>query len=184
QEASGSQSQETEEGKQSEETITLPQGFSDTSTLFIGDVFAVNAQPTLIDNIPNITADIANSRYSTSAGPIYEAYSNGGWEGRLVVISLSHEGELYDSLEDIRGRMKEDQLLFVINDRGSEWEQSNNSKISDFVSSNENTYAIDWYGASENHPEYFDNETGGLSEEGATVYTELIKITVEAVLNN
>ena len=167
-----------------EEGTPLPESFNDTNTLFIGDEFALNAHDTLIDNIPNITADIAGSRYSTSAGPIFEAYSNGGWEGDLIIISLSHSGEMYDSLEDIRGRMKDNQLLFIINDRGSDWEQSNNSKISDFVSVNENTYAIDWHGASENHPEYFNSETGGLSEEGAVVYTEIIKITIEAVLNN
>lgn len=163
---------------------TMPSSFEDTNTLFIGDEFAINAHDTLVDNIPNITADIASSRYSTSAGPIYEAYSNGGWEGRLVIISLSHAGELYDSLENIREKMKEDQILFVVNDRGSEWEEANNVKITGFVGLNENTYAIDWYGASENHPEYFDSETGGLSQEGAVIYTELIKMTVEAVLNN
>ena len=179
---SGAQGENNEGG--GEEAYTLPKSFNDTNTLFVGDEFALNAQAALIDNIPNITADIAASRYSTSAGPIFEAYSNGGWEGDIVILSLSHAGELYDSLDDIRGRMRESQLLFIVNDRGSDWEQSNNSTISEFVNSNDNTYAIDWYGASENHPEYFDTEVGGLSQEGAAQYADLVKITVEAVLNN
>ena len=165
--------------------IETPKNIKHANILFIGDEAVVVANDALVDAFPNILVDVAASRTSTSAGPIYEAYSNGGWRGEIVVIALGNTGELYDSLEDIKGRMEAGQLLFVVNTKSpeSDWEASNNTKVADFANANEGTYSVDWYCACEGHTEYFDEE-GNLSQEGQAAYAELLKETIDAVLKS
>lgn len=165
--------------------IETPKNVKSANILFIGDEAIVLANDALVDAFPNILVDVAASRTSTSAGPIYEAYSNGGWRGEIVVIALGNTGDLFDSLEDIKGRMEAGQLLFVVNTKSpdSEWEASNNAKVSDFANANEGTYSVDWYGACEGHNEYFDEE-GNMSQAGQKAYAELLRETVDAVLKS
>lgn len=181
-----SSSGETEEtGEVPGEPMEIPTNINDASLLLIGDGYAASANDALIDEFSHILVDVAPTRSSTSGGPIYEAYANGGWEGEIVIYALANNGELYDSLEDIRERMALGQLLFIINTRmpESEWEQGNNSKILEFVGNTPYTYSVDWYGASEGHNEYFD-DTGYLSPEGAKAYSEILRTTIETVLKS
>ena len=165
--------------------IETPKNIKHANILFLGDEVTINANDALVDAFPNILVDVAGSRSGSSAGPIYEAYANGGWHGEILVYALANTGDIGNSLEDLKGRMKEGQLLFIVNTRApeAEWEQSNNSKITEFANANELTYSVDWYGACEGHNEYFDEE-GNMSQQGTEAYAELLKVTVEAVLKS
>lgn len=177
----------TSDGTDAEEgEVKLPRNVKDANILMIGDDFAVDSNNAFIDAFPHILVDVSGGRSATSGAPIYEAYVSGGWEGEIVIYALTNSGSLYDALEDLREKMKDGQLLFIMNTRmpDVDWEYANNSAISEFVNVNRNSYAIDWYGASEGHGEYFSEDGVSLSEEGAEAYANLAKVTIEAVLKN
>ena len=51
----------------------------------------------------------------------------------------------------------------------------NNAEMRDFVNNTDNTYLIDWYAASEGHPEYFADDETHLNKTGAKAFVECIR---------
>jgi hypothetical protein len=54
------------------------------------------------------------------------------------------------------------------------WQDTNNQVIANGVSRYSNTVMVDWFSASDDHPEYFWSDGMHLRPEGAQVYANLI----------
>lgn len=150
--------------------------------LLIGDSIALGATDEFYSTFPKSISDTAVSRYTTESFAIYDSYVNEKqWNGDGVIFALGTNGVLYDSLSTLRQMMGTDKPLFIITARApyASWEESNNQEMYEFAKSTKNTYIVDWYKESENHPEYFSEDETHLSAEGAFAYIECIK---EAVL--
>lgn len=150
--------------------------------LLIGDSIALDATDDFYTVFPNSISDAAVSRYTTESYDIYDYYVNDqNWNGDGVIFALGANGLLYDSLPTLRERMGSELPLFIITARApyTSWEESNNAEMRDFVNNTDNTYLIDWYAASEGHPEYFADDETHLNKTGAKAFVECIR---EAVL--
>ncbi|MFQ7157509.1 MAG: acyltransferase family protein [Merdimonas faecis] len=154
---------------------------SNLNLLLIGDSVSMGASDEFYETFPNSISDTAVSRYATESYEIYDSYvKNEGWDGDGVIFALGSNGPLYDSLDTMRSMVAEDKPFFIINIRAPyvSWEASNNEEISKFVDSTDETYLIDWYEASEGHPEYFAEDETHLNVEGAQAYMDCIKNSV------
>ena len=146
--------------------------------LLIGDSIALDATDDFYTVFPNSISDAAVSRYTTESYDIYDYYVNDqNWNGDGVIFALGANGLLYDSLPTLRERMGSELPLFIITARApyTSWEESNNAEMRDFVNNTDNTYLIDWYAASEGHPEYFADDETHLNKTGAKAFVECIR---------
>ena len=146
--------------------------------LLIGDSIALDATDDFYTVFPNSISDAAVSRYTTESYDIYDYYVNDqNWNGDGVIFALGANGLLYDSLPTLRERMGSELPLFIITARApyTSWEESYNAEMRDFVNNTDNTYLIDWYAASEGHPEYFADDETHLNKTGAKAFVECIR---------
>lgn len=158
---------------------------SDLNLLLMGDSVALGASDEFYEVFPNSICDAAIGRYTTESIALYDTYVNEqNWHGDGVIFALGSNGVLYNSLTEVKARLGSDIPFFVLNVRApsTTWETSNNEEIQNFVDSNDNTYLVDWYTASEGHSEYFYEDQTHLNEEGAKAYINCIKETVQKVL--
>lgn len=149
--------------------------------LLIGDSIALDATDDFYTVFPNSISDAAVSRYTTESYDIYDSYVNDqNWNGDGVIFALGANVLLYDSLPTLRERMGAEVPLFIITARApyTSWEESNNTEMREFVNNTDNTYLIDWYAASEGHPEYFADDETHLNETGAKAFVECIRENV------
>ena len=103
-----------------------------------------------------------------------------------MIFSLVTNGGLYDAMPQLRASLPAEKPLFIFSIRAPhvDWEAGNNQEIRDFVNSSPNTYLIDWYAASEGHPEYFAPDDTHLEPAGAEAFVNCIKQAVLDVLGN
>ena len=86
---------------------------------------------------------------------------------------------MYDTLATMREKAGDKPLfLTTIHAPTEDYESENNQEIRDFVENNDNTYLIDWYTASLDHPEYFEPDDMHLVPTGAEAYANCIKESV------
>ncbi|MCI9074955.1 MAG: acyltransferase [Dorea sp.] len=155
--------------------------------LLIGDSIALDVTEYYYETFPNSISDTAIGRYTMEGIEIYDSYvQENGWDGDGVIFALGSNGPLYEALPALRERMGPDKALFVVTAKapGTEWEASNNEEICAFAETTENTYLIDWYQASGEHDEWFDEDDTHLLPEGAKAYRECIKEAVLKVFKN
>ena len=169
------QETETETAKLTDEELQ-----SRLQLLLIGDSISLGATEEFYAALPNSIVDADVSRYSTESAGIYEGYVNDqGWNGDGVIIALGSNGPMYDALPTLREKMGPDLPLFVVTARApyTSWEGSNNEEMKTYVNSTPHTYLVDWYGASEGHPEYFAEDDTHLNTDGAKAFVECIRKT-------
>ena len=169
------QETETETAKLTDEELQ-----SRLQLRLIGDSISLGATEEFYAALPNSIVDADVSRYSTESAGIYEGYVNDqGWNGDGVIIALGSNGPMYDALPTLREKMGPDLPLFVVTARApyTSWEGSNNEEMKTYVNSTPHTYLVDWYGASEGHPEYFAEDDTHLNTDGAKAFVECIRKT-------
>lgn len=174
----------TDSSKDNSSSTDDSKSLSDLNLLLMGDSVALGASDDFYKVFPNSICDAAIGRYTTESIALYDTYVNEqNWNGDGVIFALGSNGVLYNSLTEVRARMGSDLPMFVLNVRApsTSWETSNNEEIQNFVDSNDNTYLVDWYKASEGHSEYFYEDQTHLNEEGAAAYIDCIKQTVQEV---
>ena len=151
--------------------------------LLIGDSVALTAIDDLQEAYPKMLVDASISRMPTEAVEIYEYYKEKGWKGKGVIMALSTNGYIGDSLDELREAVGPDMPIFVVNARApyDEYPTKNNRIIRKFVKNDPNAYLIDWYACSNDHEEYFDGDGTHMNPKGNKKYVELYKKTIDPV---
>ena len=148
--------------------------------LLIGDSINVNVAEYFYKVLPNSISDTEIGRSTLTGCDVYQYYVDvNGWDGDGVIFALGTNGPMYDTLATMREKAGDKPLfLTTIHAPTENYESDNNQEIRDFVENNDNTYLIDWYTASLDHPEYFEPDDMHLVPTGAEAYANCIKDSV------
>lgn len=148
--------------------------------LLIGDSINVDVADYYYKVLPNSISDTQIGRSTLTGCDVYQYYvDSNGWDGDGVIFALGTNGPMYDTLATMREKTGDKPLfLTTIHAPTEDYESENNQEIRDFVENNDNTYLIDWYTASLDHPEYFEPDDMHLVPTGAEAYANCIKESV------
>ena len=166
--------------KDSKSEMTDEELLDSLNILLIGDSINVNVADYYYKVLPNSISDTQIGRSTLTGCDVYQYYvDSNGWDGDGVIFALGTNGPMYDTLATMREKAGDKPLfLTTIHAPTEDYESENNQEIRDFVENNDNTYLIDWYTASLDHPEYFEPDDMHLVPTGAEAYANCIKESV------
>lgn len=166
--------------KTSKSTMTDEELLKNVQMLLIGDSITVDVTDYFYKVLPNSISDTKIGRSTLTGVKVFDEYqTKKKWDGDGVIFALGTNGPMYDTLGRIRQKVGDKPLfLTTVHAPKEDFESSNNEEIRKFVKEHEHTYLIDWYTASADHPEYFDQDDTHLLPKGAEAYAQCIKDAV------
>lgn len=166
--------------KTSKSTMTDEELLKNVQMLLIGDSITVDVTDYFYKVLPNSISDTKIGRSTLTGVKVFDEYqTQKKWDGDGVIFALGTNGPMYDTLGRIRQKVGDKPLfLTTVHAPKEDFESSNNEEIHKFVKEHEHTYLIDWYTASADHPEYFDQDDTHLLPKGAEAYAQCIKDAV------
>lgn len=166
--------------KTSKSTMTDEELLKNVQMLLIGDSITVDVTDYFYKVLPNSISDTKIGRSTLTGVKVFDEYqTQKKWDGDGVIFALGTNGPMYDTLGRIRQKVGDKPLfLTTVHAPKEDFESSNNEEIRKFVKEHEHTYLIDWYTASADHPEYFDQDDTHLLPKGAEAYAQCIKDAV------
>ena len=161
-------------------TMTDEELLKNVQMLLIGDSITVDVTDYFYKVLPNSISDTKIGRSTLTGVKVFDEYqTQKKWDGDGVIFALGTNGPMYDTLGRIRQKVGDKPLfLTTVHAPKEDFESSNNEEIRKFVKEHEHTYLIDWYTASADHPEYFDQDDTHLLPKGAEAYAQCIKDAV------
>ncbi len=148
----------------------------------MGDSVMLGARKSLESAMPGITIDAAVSRYPGAfIGPL-KRYQAANKLASTVIVHPGTNGVLPDwMMRQILDILKPHARVVLVNDNMPRtWRNPNNSVIGNVAQDYPNVVLVDWYAASQGHPEYFVSDGVHLTSKGAAAYAQLIKNAAEA----
>jgi hypothetical protein len=143
----------------------------------IGDSVMLGAVPRLqtdINSLGVVDAEVGLQVYDAIG--ILRSRRAAGQLGSLVIVHLGNNGtftkQQFDQIMRILSGV--DKVVFVNVKVPRSWEESNNEVISQGVERYPNAVLVDWYSASENHPEYFYRDGYHLRPRAQKIYADLL----------
>ena len=166
--------------KTSKSAMTDEELLKNVQMLLIGDSITVDVTDYFYKVLPNSISDTKIGRSTLTGVKVFDEYqTQKKWDGDGVIFALGTNGPMYDTLGRIRQKVGDKPLfLTTVHAPKEDFESSNNEEIRKFVKEHEHTYLIDWYTASADHPEYFDQDDTHLLPKGAEAYAQCIKDAV------
>ena len=166
--------------KTSKSTMTDEELLKNVQMLLIGDSITVDVTDYFYKVLPNSISDTKIGRSTLTGVKVFDEYqTQKKWDGDGVIFALGTNGPMYDTLGRIRQKVGDKPLfLTTVHAPKEDFESSNNEEIRKFVIEHEHTYLMDWYTASADHPEYFDQDDTHLLPKGAEAYAQCIKDAV------
>lgn len=166
--------------KTSKSTMTDEELLKNVQMLLIGDSITVDVTDYFYKVLPNSISDTKIGRSTLTGVKVFDEYqTQKKWDGDGVIFALGTNGPMYDTLGRIRQKVGDKPLfLTTVHAPKEDFESSNNEEIRKFVKEHKHTYLIDWYTASADHPEYFDQDDTHLLPKGAEAYAQCIKDAV------
>ena len=154
------------------------------NVLLIGDSVSVRAIPYFEDLFPDGHIDSLVNRNIWEAPDIYAWYRDEGLVGDVVVISLGTNNFVVDEqIDDLMDEIGSEKHVWFITCRSTEdFVGDTNYTLWDAAERYGNVSIIDWWGLSEDHPEYFDGDGTHLTEEAAEIYAQMIYDAVSPYL--
>ena len=157
-----------------EEDITLPEPTEKTITV-IGDSILHDVAPYFKNHYPEATIDYRVGRQMSEVPEVIKLLEDSGQLGEYVFIQLGTNGPFVES--DLINMIKGlgNKKVYLVNCRVPRaWETNVNQTLEEVVKSVPHTVIIDWYSASEGHPEYFANDGVHLTKIGGETYANLL----------
>jgi peptidoglycan/LPS O-acetylase OafA/YrhL len=143
----------------------------------IGDSVMLGAVPRLqkdINGLGVVDAEVGLQVYDAIG--ILRSRRAAGQLGSLVIVHLGNNGtfttQQFNQIMRILSGV--DKVVFVNVKVPRSWEESNNEVISQGVERYPNAVLVDWYSASENHPEYFYRDGYHLRPRAQKIYADLL----------
>ncbi|TDL75723.1 acetyltransferase [Rhodococcus qingshengii] len=157
-----------------EEEITKPDPNVKTITV-IGDSILHDVAPYFKNHYPEATIDYRVGRQMSEVPEVIKVLEGSGQLGEYVIIQLGTNGSFVksDLINIIKGLGNK--KVYLVNCRVPRpWETNVNQTLEEVVKSVPHTVLIDWYSASEGHPEYFANDGVHLTKQGGETYANLL----------
>ncbi|NWQ42572.1 acetyltransferase [Bacillus sp. EB106-08-02-XG196] len=159
---------------EAEEEITKPEPDLKTITV-IGDSILHEVAPYFKNHYPEATIDYRVGRQMSEVPEVIKMLEGSGQLGEYVFIQLGTNGSFVktDLVNLIKGL--ENKKVYLVNCRVPRpWETNVNQTLEEVVKSVPNTVLVDWYSASEGHPEYFAQDGVHLTRTGGETYANLL----------
>lgn len=152
--------------------------------VMIGDSVSVRAIPDFSQAFPHGLIDAQVNRQLWDAPGILKHYLDMGMVGDVVVFALGTNGVVTDDQIDEVMRVvgSERNVWFVTTRSTTDWQDESNAALWNAAARYSNVRIIDWFAFSANREDLFDGDGTHLTEEGAGIYTALVKSAVEAYL--
>jgi hypothetical protein len=147
-------------------------------TIAIGDSVMLGAAPQLKDVLgPDSYIDAHVGRQFKEATSMIDWFAANGKLGQVVVVHLGNNGTVSaDTVDDVLDRLGNVPKVIVVNVRvNREWQDSVDATLAARVPAHPNAVLLDWFAASDGHPEYFYDDGTHLRPAGAAQYAALIK---------
>ncbi|MCM3691427.1 acyltransferase family protein [Neobacillus niacini] len=159
---------------ENEEEITIPDLKMKTITI-IGDSILHDVAPFIKNHYPEATIDYRVGRQMSEVPEVIKILEGSGQLGEYVIIQLGTNGSFVksDLINIITGLGNK--KVYLVNCRvPRSWETNVNQTLEEVVKSVPHTVLIDWYRASEGHPEYFAQDGVHLTRAGGETYANLL----------
>lgn len=132
------------------------QTLADLNVVIIGDSVTALALPSLRTYMPRVYVDAAAARKFPEGLPLIEALDQSGARADLLVVALSSNGWVEETVIDEYVKLADGRpLIFVNAVVPCVWEPTNNQKLAQAAEKYDNVYVVDWYGAVKGRVEYF-----------------------------
>jgi peptidoglycan/LPS O-acetylase OafA/YrhL len=157
-----------------EEVITEPEPTRKTITV-IGDSILHDVAPYIKNHYPEATIDYRVGRQMSEVPEVIKLLEGSGQLGEYVFIQLGTNGPFVksDLINIIKGLGN--RKVYLVNCRVPRaWETNVNQSLEEVVKSVPHTVLINWYSASEGHPEYFAQDGVHLTRAGGETYANLL----------
>jgi len=130
----------------------------------------------------NVIIDAEQGRQAKQALSVIQKLRTGGRINPIVVLHIGANGFFSRSMFDkIMAELKDVRKVIVVNVRvPRNWEDANNVMLADAIKLYPNAGLLDWYGASNEHPELFWKDGIHLRPKGAKLYAGFIAKAVKA----
>ncbi len=150
-------------------------------TIAIGDSVMLGAAPQLKDVLgADSYVDAHVGRQFKEAVSMVDWFAANGKLGQVVIVHLGNNGTVNaETVDDVLDRLGTVPKVVVVNVRVDRaWQDSVDATLAARVPAHPNAVLLDWYAASDGHPEYFYDDGTHLRPEGAAAYAALIKSVV------
>jgi peptidoglycan/LPS O-acetylase OafA/YrhL len=147
-------------------------------TIAIGDSVMLGAAPQLKGVLgPDSYVDAHVGRQFKEATSMVDWFAANGKLGQVVIVHLGNNGTVSaDTVDDVLDRLGNVPKVIVVNVRvDREWQDAVDATLAARVPAHPNAVLLDWYAASDSHPEYFYDDGTHLRPAGAAQYAALIK---------
>ena len=143
----------------------------------IGDSVMLGARTTLKEVIPGTKVDAAVSRFPGAFVGKLKRYVARDKLADVVVLHPGTNGimpadmlrEMLDTVQDVP------RVVLVNTAVNRPWREPNNRTVERVTPKYDNVVVVDWYAASQDHPEWFVSDGVHLTGKGARAYAKLIK---------
>jgi len=155
---------------------TAPVAVAGSGITAIGDSVMLGSRFALAERMPGIYVNAAVSRQWYTAPEIANALDRAGYLRQTVVVHLGTNGAVTNgALDKLLDELGPARRVLLVNTRVDRpWEQLVNQRLAETVSSHANARLVDWYAASNGHPEYFVHDGVHLTKDGTHAYADLI----------
>lgn len=151
------------------------QTLADLNLVMIGDSVTALALPSLRTYMPRMYVDAAAARKFPEGLPLIEALDQSGARADLLVVALSSNGWVEETVIDAYVNLAAGRpLLFVNTVVPFVWEPSNNQLLAQAAEKYDNVYVVDWYGAVKGRADYFYEDAFHPLPPAAEIYDSLL----------
>jgi peptidoglycan/LPS O-acetylase OafA/YrhL len=147
-------------------------------TIAIGDSVMLGAAPQLKAMLGNDSyIDAHVGRQFREATGMIDSLAASGQLGNTVIVHLGNNGTVdADTVDAVLDRLGNVPKVLVVNVRvDRDWQDSVDAILAARVPAHKNAALVDWYAASDGHPEYFYDDQTHLRPAGAQAYAAMIK---------
>ena len=147
-------------------------------TIAIGDSVMLGAAPQLKEVLGGDSyVDAHVGRQFKEASSMVDWFAANGKLGQVVIVHLGNNGTVSaDTVDDVLDRLGNVPRVVVVNVRvDREWQDSVDATLAARVPAHPNAVLLDWFAATDGHPEYFYDDGTHLRPAGAAQYAALIK---------
>lgn len=143
----------------------------------VGDSIMFGATPSLKDAVTGeLTVDAKVGRSFAEGLAVVKELAAQKAFGDVVVVHLgTNNGATVSQVKQMLDRLKSVRTVLLVNVRvPRDWQDSTNNNLATVARSYRNTRLVDWYSATEGHPELFAPDGYHLTNDGAAFYATLI----------
>lgn len=149
----------------------------------IGDSVMADAADSIQKLMPQAYVDAQVGRQGSAAPDVIKQLDKQGHLNQIVVLNLGTNGSMsQQTIDDIVHAIGPNRQIYWLTAHvpTKPWQQTVNDEINAAGKQYSNVHVVDWYGASENHSDWFGKDNVHMGEQGNINYARLIAKSILA----